>query len=94
MLKKGFAKRQKKRKTGKPWIRYERKYSLSAVHIDRYDSKVNRKQVYVVLDDASRKVLSGGEFHHATTENSITVLKNAIMVSRDYYPIDAVITQV
>ncbi len=93
MLKKGFAKRQKKkRKTGKPWIRYERKYSLSAVHMDWYDSKVNGKQVCVVLDDASRKVLSGGEFHHAITENSITVLKNAIMVTRDYYPIDAVIT--
>ncbi len=61
-LKKGFAKRQKKRKTGKPWIRYERKYSLSAVHLDWYDSKVNGKQVCVVLDDASRKVLSWGNF--------------------------------
>ncbi|HEQ78424.1 MAG TPA: hypothetical protein ENI78_02230 [Euryarchaeota archaeon] len=63
MLKKGFAKRKKnKRKTGKPWIRYERKYSLSAVHLDWYDSKVNGKQVCVVLDDASRKVLSWGNF--------------------------------
>ncbi len=29
--------------------------------------------VCVVLDDASRKILSGGEFSDATVENSFTV---------------------
>ncbi|MDR0461179.1 MAG: hypothetical protein LBH62_07105 [Nitrososphaerota archaeon] len=32
-------------------------------------------QVCVVLDDASRKVLVGGEFSNATAENSILLLK-------------------
>jgi hypothetical protein len=31
----------------------------------------------VVLDDASRKVLSGGEFSNATAENSVLLLKMA-----------------
>ncbi|CAD6491566.1 MAG: Integrase core domain protein [Candidatus Argoarchaeum ethanivorans] len=32
----------------------------------------------VVLDDASRKILAGGEFGNATAENSIKLVKSAI----------------
>ena len=55
----------------KKWIRYERRHSLTAVHIDwHYDS---RRQIWVfaVLDDASRKLLALVECEHATTEQSI-----------------------
>jgi putative transposase len=84
MLEKGLAKEQEsKQKRRKPWIRYERDHSLSAVHLDWHQSKaVVGKQVCVVLDDASRKVLSGGEFDNATTENSVKLLKEAL----DKYP--------
>ena len=79
MLEKGYAAEQpSKQKRRKPWIRYERTHSLSAIHMDWHISRaVLGMQVCVVLDDASRKVLAGGEFSNATTENSILLLKTA-----------------
>ena len=52
-----FASEQEsKQKRRKPWVRYERDHSLSAVHMDWHISRaVPGKQVCVVLDDASRK---------------------------------------
>jgi len=80
MLEKGFAREQEsKKKRRKPWIRYERDHSLSAVHMDWHESKVVvGMQVCVVLDDASRKVVSGDEFSNATAENSVFLLKEAL----------------
>ena len=55
----------------KKWIRYERRHSLTAVHIDwHYDSK-QEIWVFAVLDDASRKLLALVECKYATTEQSI-----------------------
>ena len=87
MLEKGFAKEQQsKKKRRKPWIRYEREHSLSAVHMDWHISKaVPGKRVCVVLDDASRKILSGGEFSNATAENSVLPLKEALEHCRSNY---------
>lgn len=93
MIELGFAKHEKnKQKRRKPWIRYERKHSLSAVHTDWYESKFNGKQLCTVLDDASRKLLAGKEFDNATEENAITVLKDAIEKTKYLYPINAVIS--
>jgi putative transposase len=93
MVELGFAKHDKnKQKRRKPWIRYERKHSLSAVHTDWYESKFNGKWVCTVLDDASRKLLAGKEFDNATEDNAITVLKEAIEKTRYLYPINAVIS--
>ena len=80
MLGEGFAREEEsKKKRRKSWIRYERKHSLSAVHLDWHESKViPGKQVCVVLDDASRKILSGSELDHATAENSVEILKEAV----------------
>ena len=87
MLAKGYAAEQEnKQKRRKPWIRYERDHSLSAVHMDWHISKiVPGKQVCVVLDDASRKILSGGEFSNATAENSVLLLKEALYNCRSIY---------
>ena len=74
------------------WIRYEREESLSAVHMDWYQSKYNRKQVCVVLDDASRMILAGGEFPRATEEISIQLLKTAYETYEHIAPIREVIT--
>jgi len=69
-----------KSKRRKPWIRYERKYSLSLVHLDWHTSDHDGKKVYVcvVLDDSSRRILAGGEFDAETTENSLQLLKKAM----------------
>lgn len=87
MLAKGYASEQEsKQKRRKPWVRYERDHSLSAVHMDWHISRsVPGKQVCVVLDDASRKILSGGEFSNATSENSIMLLKEALINCRSSY---------
>jgi transposase InsO family protein len=87
MIENGYASLQpSKQKRRKPWIRYERDHSLSAVHMDWHVSKVvSGMQVCVVLDDASRKVLSGGEFSNATAENSILLLANALWQCRLSY---------
>jgi hypothetical protein len=59
---------------------------LSAGHMDWHISKaVPGKHVCVVLDDASRKILSGGEFSNATAENSILLLKEALEHCRSSY---------
>jgi putative transposase len=93
MLEHNLSKQEKnKQKRRKPWIRYERKHSLSAVHMDRHESKINGKQLCSVLDDASRKVLAAGEFDNATEEKSLELLKRAIEKYEFLCPIFAVIT--
>lgn len=62
----------------KKWIRYERRHSLTAVHIDwAYDDKEER-WFMPVLDDSSRKLLSLTEVESATTDASIEGMKEAM----------------
>ena len=67
-----------KSKRRKPWVRYEREHSLSLVHMDWHTSKCNGKKVCAVLDDSSRCILAGGEFDAETTENSISLIQEAL----------------
>ena len=64
-------KKQKKRKR----CRYERDHSLSLLHADYMENE----GIHVIAfeDDASRKILSIGEFNNATTDNALDVLKIA-----------------
>ncbi len=79
LLKHGLAKEnENKKKRRKAWIRYERKHSLTAVHLDWHTSKVNGKEACVVIDDSSRYILSGGEFDSATAESSINLMQDTI----------------
>ena len=79
LLNHGLAKvNRNKAKRRKPWVRYEREHSLSLVHLDWHVSKCNGKKVCAVLDDSSRRILSGGEFDAETTENSIILLQEAL----------------
>ncbi|NTV27210.1 MAG: transposase family protein [Methanothrix sp.] len=79
LLEKGLAEENKKKKMRrKPWIRYERKHSLTAVHLDWHTSHFNNKEVCVVLDDSSRFILAGGEYSDATGENSIDLVRKAL----------------
>ena len=79
LLKNNMAEKEPKRsRKRKPWIRYERQHSLTAVHMDwLYDEKIG-KHIVAVIDDASRMILAYGEFEHATVENTILVLKKAL----------------
>ena len=77
MLILGFAKKKSKKEIRKKdWIRYERRHSLTAVHIDwHYDGKT---YVFAVIDDASRKLLALLECESATTDYSIRGMELAL----------------
>lgn len=79
LINSGHAKKNpNKSKRRKPWIRYERAHSLSAVHLDWHLDSTQNKWVCVVLDDASRKILAGGEFEHANEKNSENLVQEVI----------------
>ena len=73
----GYAKKKEKKDVRKKdWIRYERKHSLTAVHIDwHYTGKI---WVYAVIDDASRFILSLIECSSPTTDKSIEGMIEAL----------------
>ena len=73
----GYAKKKTysdKRK--KNWIRYERRHSLTAVHIDWHYHK--GMWVFGVEDDASRKLLALIESDKESTDNSIQGMEEAL----------------
>ena len=73
----GYAKKKTYRdKRKKDWIRYERRHSLTAVHIDWHYYK--GMWVFGVEDDASRKLLALIESKNESTENSILGMEEAL----------------
>lgn len=62
----------------KTWIRYERRNSLTAVHMDWYYYDKEERWILPVIDDSSRKLLSLIECESATTEASIEAVKEAL----------------
>jgi len=79
LLEHGLANESKnKKKRRKAWIRYEREHSLTAVHLDWHTSKINGKELCVVLDDSSRCILAGNEIDEATAENSINLVQEVL----------------
>jgi putative transposase len=71
-------KKPKKDKRKKNWIRYQRKHSLSAVHIDWYYDPVAEKWAFAVIDDASRYLLALLEVVSATTDASVEGMLKAL----------------
>jgi putative transposase len=59
------------------WVRYERMHSMSLWHMD-WKQLSTGEWFLAILDDASRYVTGYGLFTEATTENTLTVLKQAI----------------
>src|SRR3989339_1800213 len=58
LLELGMARKKgKKDIRKKDWIRYERRHSMTAVHIDWYYHALTELWVFAVVDDASRKLL-------------------------------------
>jgi transposase InsO family protein len=92
LLNLGYAHHQSnKQKRKAPWIRYERKHSLSLIHTDWHHC-ANGKYLCTMLDDSSRKIIAAGEFEAETTENAIIVLKKAQRECLKWYSIKAVLT--
>ena len=87
LLEEGLAKEEpKKKRRRKPYIRYEREHSMSAGHIDWYDKGIDGTKLCVILDDSSRKLLAGGEFSVANTDNSILVVDELVEKYWDICP--------
>jgi len=73
----GYAKKKDKRDIRKKkWKRYERRHSLTAVHIDWHYFKGT--WVFCVEDDASRKLLALVEDPKESTDNSIIGMELAL----------------
>ncbi len=72
----GLIRMLKEKRKRKKWVRWARKHSLSLWQTDW--TTFQDKQLIVILDDASRLVVGWGLFDHATSENSVEVLKKAI----------------
>ena len=79
MLLLGFAQQKAKKDVRKKdWIRYERRHSLTAVHIDWHFDPYKEQWAFAVLDDASRYLLALLEVESATTDASIEGMKRAL----------------
>ncbi len=74
LMAEGLAREKQEIKRRRKWNRCERKHSLSAGHIDWGEVDGTDIKVCIILDDASRKILAGGEFSNINTENSKLVL--------------------
>jgi putative transposase len=78
LLSQGLSVQDPKKQKRRKWVRYERKHSMSAGLIDWHDNKQTGMKICVILDDASRKILAGGEFQTINTENSILVVDQMV----------------
>jgi len=76
LLESGLAKPNPKKQKKRKYKCYERKHSLSLVHTDWAEYK-GRKFI-LFEDDASRFILSYGEFKKANKENSIRIFKKSL----------------
>jgi len=86
LLIKGVSKEDNEKKKQRKYSRYEREHSFSLVHLDWHESKViEGKQVCVVEDDASRKIICGGEFDSAEEKHNLGLIKQAIKIAWKKY---------
>jgi len=91
LLEEGLAKEEpRKKRRRKPYIRYEREYSMSAGHIDWFEG--GDTKFCAIIDDASRKILAAGEFKNANTENSIALVDEVVAKYWDILPMKELIS--
>lgn len=82
MVSEGMSVEEFRKHTRKKWIRYERDYSNSLWHTDWHEIKDTRwkgRQLIAYEDDASRFIVGYGVFDNATSDNSVSVLQQAIV---------------
>ena len=86
LLRNKVAQEDTKKKKQRVYKLYERDHSFSLIHLDWHDSDcILGKKVCSIIDDASRKILCGGEFDNEYEEHAIALMKEAIKIAhRDY----------
>jgi len=86
LLHQGFASEDAKKKKQRKYGKYERDHSFSLIHLDWHVSKcVEGKQVCVVIDDASRNIICGGEFDSSEGKHNVYLAKQAINLAYEKY---------
>ena len=86
LLKKGIAQEDKEKKKQRIYRLYEREHSFSLGHLDWHESKcIKGKQVCVLIDDASRNIIFGGEFDNAYEDYNIRIVKEGIKIAWKNY---------
>lgn len=86
LLYQGLSKPDKRKQKQRKYSKYQRDHSFSLGHMDWHESKViPGKWVCAWEDDASRKILAGGEFSNATTENSRKIVKEVKKTAFEQY---------
>jgi putative transposase len=78
LMDRGLAKAEVSKRKRRKWVRYERKHSMSAGHIDWHEDPVNGLKICAILDDSSRKILAIREFATINTSNTIMVVDDVI----------------
>jgi len=78
LMDRGLAKAETSKRKQRKWVRYERKHSMSAGHIDWHEDPVKGLKICAILDDSSRKILAIDEFATINTENSKAIVERAI----------------
>ena len=84
MKSKGLIKDEPNKKKKRKRCRYERDHTGSLVHADYHRTSVDHPHCIFWLDDASRKILSGGEFESPNAENAINTFKIAEQKLAEY----------
>lgn len=82
LLERKLAEKDPKKQNKRKRCRYERKHSCSLIHGDW--TEWNGKQIIGFIDDASRKMLSLGEFDEATGKNTLDTFKKAEKSVEEY----------
>ena len=82
----------KKQKRRKPWVRYEKPWSLDMVHMDWHYNSHLQMWMCAVLDDKSRKILCGGEFKKQEAKHNIGLIKQVYKTYLHIRPIDVCLT--
>jgi hypothetical protein len=86
LLKKGISEEDEKKKRQRIYRLYERDHSFSLGHLDWHESKcLPGKQVCVLIDDASRNIVSGDEYDSALEDFNIQIVKCGMKIAwKDY----------
>lgn len=84
MRSKGLVKKEPNKQKKRKRCRYERKHTGSLVHADYHRTTEEHPHCILWIDDASRKILSGGEFKEKTTENAIKTFDKAESKLNEY----------
>jgi putative transposase len=81
------------KKRRRKWVRYERAHSGSLLHGDFHQTSFEHPHCLLWEDDASRMLLSGGEFATETAEAAITTLRAALARAEEWnLRVDQVLT--